>query len=90
MRIEAIAWRNCDEGRKAPHSRAAGEGYADPGYSLSDEWRAARERIQAAESCRSDPASPLRVLVICASPRNDGTCRGRHPQEHWMIMIILR
>jgi len=75
-RIEAIAWRNYDEGRKAPRSREAGEGYADAGYKLSDEWRAARERIQAAERRRSDRASPARVLVICASPRNDGTCPG--------------
>src|SRR5512134_3826645 len=75
-RLEEIAWRNYCEGRKAPHTRRAGDGYADPGYELSDEWRATREAIRAAEHAQRDARSPSRVLVIIGSPRNDGTCPG--------------
>ena len=33
--IAGIAFRNYDDGRKAPNSRPAGPGYADPDYDLS-------------------------------------------------------
>jgi multimeric flavodoxin WrbA len=75
-RLEEIAWRNYQEGRKAPLTRKAGPGFADPDYDLSVEWIAARDAIRAAEAAHKDPASPSHVLVICASPRNDGTCPG--------------
>ncbi|SFV16086.1 flavodoxin family protein [Pseudoduganella namucuonensis] len=74
--VEEVAWRNYHEGRKAPHKHAAGEGFADPAYELSDEWRATRDRLLAAERVQKDPASRSRVLLICASSRNDGTCPG--------------
>jgi multimeric flavodoxin WrbA len=75
-RIEEIAWRNYSDGRKAPKTRKAGEGFADPEYELSDEWREARDRIAAADRRWRHPSAPSRFLVICASPRNDGTCPG--------------
>ena len=34
-RLEAIAWQAYSEGRKAPLTRKAGEGFADPDYELS-------------------------------------------------------
>src|SRR5262245_43760158 len=71
-KLEEIAWRNYCDGRKAPRTRRAGNGYADPSYELSDEWRAAREAIHAAERAQRDASSPSRVLVIMGSPRNDG------------------
>ncbi len=75
-RVEVIAWEAYEQGRKAPRTHPAGAGFADPGYELSDEWRAAHERLQAAQARQRDPATPSRVLVICGSPRNDGTCPG--------------
>src|SRR5207253_6412573 len=45
-------------------------------YDLSVDWLRARERIAAAAARWADPASPTRALVICGSPRNDGTCPG--------------
>lgn len=51
-------------------------GFADPEYELSVEWIAARERIDKARSEWADRASPTRALVICGSPRNDGSCPG--------------
>jgi multimeric flavodoxin WrbA len=75
-RIEALAWDAYQEGRKAPHTRKAGKGFADPHYELSTEWLATRERLQQAQARWKDPASPSRVLLVCGSSRNDGTCPG--------------
>ena len=75
-RLEQIAWEAYDEGRKAPRSSPAGLGYADPSYALSDEWRQTSQRLQVAQSAWSDAATRSRVLLICGSARNDGTCPG--------------
>ena len=75
-RLEEIAWKNYEDGRKAPHTRKAGPGFADPDYDLSVDWIEARERIEAARLRQLDAATPSRVLVICGAARNDGTCPG--------------
>ena len=75
-RLEEIAWRAYVDSRKAPFTRKAGPGYADPNYDLSVEWIATKQRIDTAQSRWADPASVSRVLVICGSARNDGTCPG--------------
>jgi len=75
-RIEEIAWQNYAEGHKAPLTRKAGPGYADPEYELSLDWLGARERIERAQAAWAQPATRTRALVICGSPRNDGTCPG--------------
>lgn len=75
-RLEAIAWKAYLEGRKAPVTRKAGPEFADPDYDLSVEWYEARNRLLAAQQRRAEPTTRSRVLVICASPRNDGTCPG--------------
>ncbi|MGH6610547.1 MAG: NADPH-dependent FMN reductase, partial [Burkholderiaceae bacterium] len=62
-RIEVIAWDGYANHRKAPLTHPAGRGYADPSYDLSDEWRAARHSIRAAQKQQKNPASPSRVLV---------------------------
>lgn len=36
--LEEIAFEAYTEGRKSPHSRPAGRGYADPGHELSDAY----------------------------------------------------
>src|SRR5215213_6851356 len=75
-RLEEIAWQAYSEGRKAPRTRKAGPGYADPDYDLSIDWLEAKERIERARAVWADPASRSRVLVICGAARNDGTCPG--------------
>ena len=75
-RIEEIAWQAYKDDRKAPRTSKAGPGFADPEYELSDEWRETHDRLVAAEKRQKDPATPSRVLVICGSSRNDGTCPG--------------
>ncbi|MFS8978468.1 flavodoxin family protein [Cupriavidus necator] len=75
-RLERIAWDAYQEGRKAPLKHKAGPGYADPDYELSDEWRAASAAVAAAQQRQADPATPSRVLLVCAAARNDYTCPG--------------
>jgi multimeric flavodoxin WrbA len=75
-RIEAIAWDAYRDGRKSPVTRKAGAGYADPDYELSIDWIDNRERLDRAQAVWADPKTKTRALVICSSPRNDGTCPG--------------
>ena len=74
--MEEIAWNAYSEGRKAPVTEKAGPEFADPDYDLSVEWRESRDKIRAADARRRDPSTQSRVLVICGSSRNDGTCPG--------------
>lgn len=75
-RLEEIAWEIYLVGRKSPITRKAGPGYVDPEYDLSVEWLATKASIDQAQHQWSDQHSPSRVLLICGSARNDGTCPG--------------
>jgi multimeric flavodoxin WrbA len=75
-RLEQIAWEAYDAGRKAPRTRKAGSEFTDPDYDLSVEWLQTRDQLIEAEKRQKDPAAAARVLLICASARNDGTCPG--------------
>lgn len=88
-RLEEIAWQAYNDGRKAPVTRKAGMGYADPDYDLSLDWLQAKADIEAAERKQCDPASPSRVLVIAASARNDGSCPGEMSKT-WRLSRIIR
>jgi len=61
-RLEAIAWDGYEKDRKAPRTAKAGPGFHDPGYDLSVEWRATRDKLVAAEKRQKDPATKSRVL----------------------------
>jgi multimeric flavodoxin WrbA len=87
-RLEAIAWDAYTAGRKAPLTRKAGAGYADPEYELSVDWLAARDRIEIARRVWADAASPTHALVICASPRNDGSCPGEISKTFRLASIV--
>jgi len=75
-RLEAIAWKAYEEGRKAPITRKAGPGFADPDYNLSVEWHAASERLKQAQARWAEGSTPSRILLVCSSARNDGSCPG--------------
>ena len=75
-RLEDIAWDALQEGRKAPVTRKAGRGFADPGYEVSVQWLDTRQRLKAAEKRWHRATTPSRILIICGSARNDGTCPG--------------
>ncbi|MEO7392233.1 MAG: flavodoxin family protein [Ramlibacter sp.] len=86
-RIEDIAWDAYQEGRKAPLTRMAGPGHADPGYELSVEWIAARDKLVAAQHEWSQPGTRSRVLLVCGSSRNDGTCPGEISKTFRLVGI---
>jgi len=84
-RIEVIAWQAYDEGRKAPVTRKAGPGYADPDYDLSVDWLEAKARIDAAQAAWGKPETRSRALLVNGSPRNDGTCPGEMSKTWRMV-----
>ena len=86
-RLEEIAWAAYTEGRKAPLTQKAGPGYADPDYDLSSEWAATKERIQKAQQRWADPSGPSRVLLICGSARNDGSCPGEISKSFRLLQM---
>jgi multimeric flavodoxin WrbA len=75
-RLEAVAWKVYEEDRKWPRTAKAGPGFHDPEFELSVQWRATRDKLLEAEKKQKDPSTRSRVLVICGSSRNDGTCPG--------------
>lgn len=86
-RLEQIAWDAFVQGRKAPFTHKAGPGFQDPDYELSDDWRAARDRLLAAQQRWSDPGTRSRLLVIAGGPRNDGTCPGEMSKTYRLARI---
>jgi multimeric flavodoxin WrbA len=88
-RLEQIAWDAYQQGRKAPVTHKAGPGFADPSYELSDEWRATRDRLIAAQQSWSQAATPSRVLLVCGASRNDGSCPGEISKT-WRLTQIAR
>lgn len=73
-RVRDVAWDGYHEYRKSPRTVPAGPEFADPDHPLPIEWLAARRAILDAAQRHADPASPRRILVICASARSDKTC----------------
>ncbi|TFZ07160.1 flavodoxin family protein [Ramlibacter henchirensis] len=88
-RLEAIAWDAYRQGRKAPVTAPAGPGFADPTYELSVEWRATRDRLIEAQRRWGERATASRVLLVCGSSRNDGTCPGEMSKT-WRLTQLAR
>lgn len=86
-RLEEIAWQAYMDGRKAPFTQKAGAGFADPDYELSAEWLATKQRLEEEQRRWSEPATPSRVLLICGSARNDGTCPGEMSKSFRLLEI---
>ena len=88
-RLEEIAWQAYVQGRKAPLTRLAGTGYADPAYALSVEWLATRQAIDQAQLAWGKPETMSRVLLVCGSARNDGSCPGEISKT-WRLTEIAQ
>lgn len=89
-RMEAIAWNGYEHSRKSPRTGKAGAGFADPDYDLSIEWRATRDRLIDADRRQREPGQASRVLLICGSPRNDGSCPGEMSKTFRLVEIAER
>jgi hypothetical protein len=45
------------------------------------QWLDTRKRLKAAQKRWGDSAAPSRVLLVCGSARNDGTCPGEDVED---------
>jgi multimeric flavodoxin WrbA len=88
-RIADIAWEAYDGSRKAPRTRRAGPGFADPDYELSVDWIAARGKVLEAEERQKDPRSPPRILLVNGAARSEHTCPGESSKT-WRLAMIAR
>lgn len=76
VRVSGAAWDAYINSRKAPRTRKAGAGYADPDYELALDWIAASAAVKDAARWHEDAASPTRILLINGSSRSEHTCPG--------------
>jgi multimeric flavodoxin WrbA len=86
-RIAEAAWQAYADYRKSPYTHAAGPGFADPDYQLSDDWRLASQKIQEAERRQKDAASPSRILLINGASRSEHTCPGESSKT-WRLAMM--
>jgi multimeric flavodoxin WrbA len=86
-RLAAAAWDGYAHSRKSPHTRRAGPGFADPDYELSVDWLATRQAVELTAKMQRDPETTSRVLLICASARNDHTCPGEIPKSYRLMQL---
>lgn len=82
-----IAWNAYEESRKSPRTLPAGSDYADPDYALSVDWSESKKSVEEAQKIHEDPMGPPRVLLICASDRNDQTCPGEISKTYRLAKI---
>lgn len=88
--VEEVAWNNYHEGgHKAPLTEKAGPEFFDPDYDLSIEWNATRQRLLQAEIKQKETATPSRVLLICGSARNDGSCASENSKT-WRLALLAK
>lgn len=87
--LEDIAWQNYQDGRKAPITRKAGAGYADPDYDVAVEWLDTKAAIDAAKEVQQAQSTPDHVLIVIASHRNDDTCPGE-VSKSWRLANIAK
>jgi multimeric flavodoxin WrbA len=88
-RLEDIAWLAMQEGRKEPLKKPAGRGFADTTHPISVQWLDTRKRLRLAQKRWSKAATPSRILLVCGSARNDGTCPGE-VSKTWRLTKIVQ
>src|SRR5437764_753155 len=88
-RLADIAWDRYENGRKAPRTRPAGPGFANPDYELSTEWSEASRRVREAQQRQSDPNSPPHILLINGATRSEHTCPGESSKT-WRLVMLAR
>jgi multimeric flavodoxin WrbA len=81
-RVAEAAWDAYAHSRKAPHTRRAGTGYADPDYDLALDWINAANAIRAASDAHNSSESADRILLINGSSRREHTCPGEMSKSY--------
>ena len=85
--IAQVAWEAYSDGRKAPITRKAGPGFADPDYDLSVDWIEAKAAIDRARAEYGDPTQPPCILIVNGSSRSEHTCPGEMSKS-WRLTEI--
>lgn len=88
-RIIDAAWEGYHGYRKAPRTRKAGKGFADPDYDLSVEWLRARDAIARAQRRQKSAGARSRILLINGSMRSDQSCPGEMSKT-WRLIEVVR
>src|SRR4030081_3510080 len=84
----AAAWDGYSNSRKAPITRRAGPGFADPDYEISVDWLAAREAVLTAQRRHDDASETPRILLINGSSRSEHTCPGEMSRTWRLVKIV--
>ena len=74
--IIAAAWDAYSRSRKAPLTRKAGAGFADPDYEIAIDWLSTRDAINQAQRRHDDPHEQPRILIVNGSARSEHSCPG--------------
>ncbi|MGE4080285.1 MAG: flavodoxin family protein [Reyranella sp.] len=89
-RIINAAWDGYHDYRKSPRTHKAGDGFADPSFELSVDWRRAHEAIRRAQRAHRSSASPSRILLVNGSSRSDQTCPGEMSKTFRLVELARR
>lgn len=84
------SWINYIEYQKSPIQVKAGKKFKNPAYQLSVEWLKTHKALQKAEREQKNSKSKSRILVICASPRNDQTCPGEMSKTYRLAQMASK
>lgn len=85
--IVGAAWDAYSHSRKAPVTRKAGAGFADPDYDLAVDWLAARAAILEAQRQHDDASAAPRILLVNGSARSEHTCPGEMSKTWRMVKL---
>ncbi|MCK1419300.1 flavodoxin family protein [Bradyrhizobium sp. 182] len=85
--IVGAAWDAYSHSRKAPLTRKAGAGFADPDYDIAVDWLEARAAVLAAQRRHDDASETLRILIINGSARSEHTCPGEMSKT-WRLVKL--
>jgi multimeric flavodoxin WrbA len=88
-KVEQVAWVNYLEGHKSPITEKAGAHFEDPDYDLSVEWKASSKRLAELDILQKNSLTPSRVLLICGSARNDGSCASEISKT-WRLTVMAQ
>jgi multimeric flavodoxin WrbA len=85
--IVDAAWDAYSHARKAPVTRKAGAGFADPDYELAVDWLAARAAVLEAQRRHDDAGAAARILIVNGSARSEHTCPGEMSKT-WRLVKL--
>lgn len=85
--LAEVAWDGYLNHRKAPVTRKAGPGYADPDYDMSVDWLATKDAIEKAQAEHDDDGEPPCILIINCSSRSEHTCPGEMSKS-WRLVKL--